>query len=280
MAIIRDGKDEKLVLKVNADGSINAVVSGSGSFEISNEVGNPIPVSGTVAVTQATAANLRAQTASESATAAAVPTTGTYIVGNVTTNNPTYATATANALSLTTGGSLRVQLTNANTNISATNPAPVQLSQGNAATSATNPIPVQLSQGNAASSITNPIYSVPPPSIVLNTQSAANTAATLTIPAVAGQFHYITGIILRRANTSAADTIAAATNLTYSTTNLNGFAVYTGNATSAGTTYEDFNVNFGSPVKSSTVNTATTITAPAAGAGVQTQIIVTYYAAP
>jgi hypothetical protein len=59
-------------------------------------------------VVQSTAANLRAQTASEGTIAAAAPTVGSLTMGSVTTSAPTYTTATANALSLTTAGALRV----------------------------------------------------------------------------------------------------------------------------------------------------------------------------
>jgi hypothetical protein len=66
------------------------------------------PVSGTVTVTQATAANLRAQTAAESATGAAPPSLAIYTAGSVTTAAPSYTTGQMNALSLTTTGLLRV----------------------------------------------------------------------------------------------------------------------------------------------------------------------------
>ena len=74
------------------------------------------PVSGTITanagtgsftVVQSTAANLRAQTAAESATGSAGPATGDYVMGAVTTAAPTYTTGTANALSMTTAGALR-----------------------------------------------------------------------------------------------------------------------------------------------------------------------------
>jgi hypothetical protein len=61
--------------------------------------GTPMPVSGTV-----TAAN-----ASVSATGATPPASATYMGGSVTTAAPTYTTGQMNALSLTTGGRLRVE---------------------------------------------------------------------------------------------------------------------------------------------------------------------------
>lgn len=77
------------------------------------------PVSGTVTVAQATAANLnatvvqataanlRTQTASESTTATATGTVANLIGGAVTTAAPTYTTGQMNPLSLTTTGALR-----------------------------------------------------------------------------------------------------------------------------------------------------------------------------
>lgn len=113
-------------------------------------------------------------------------------------------------------------------------------------------------------------------------QSTANTAATLTIAAAgAGLFVYLTSVQLRRANTSATAVAAAASNLTYTSTNIPGsFAVHAGNAIAGGTTIIDYDRSFTQPLKTTTANTATTIVAPAAGAGVQTEIIVTYYTAP
>jgi len=75
------------------------------------------PVSGTVTanagtgnftVVQSTAANLRSQTASESATGSTTPATAGLAGGTVTTAAPTYTTGNLGALSLTTSGLLRV----------------------------------------------------------------------------------------------------------------------------------------------------------------------------
>jgi hypothetical protein len=75
------------------------------------------PVSGTVTanagtgnftVVQATAANLKSQTASESTTATSTGTVASLIGGAVTTASPTYTTGQMDPLSLTTAGALRV----------------------------------------------------------------------------------------------------------------------------------------------------------------------------
>lgn len=59
-------------------------------------------------VVQGTASNLRTQTASESATGVAIPATANLAGGAVTTAAPTYTNGNLGALSLTTGGLLRV----------------------------------------------------------------------------------------------------------------------------------------------------------------------------
>lgn len=106
---------------------INLRLSASGGSVEFGTATNPIridptgtttqPVSGTVTanagtgnftVVQATAANLRSQTASESATGSATPATAGLSGGAVTTAAPTYTTGNLGALSLTTGGLLRV----------------------------------------------------------------------------------------------------------------------------------------------------------------------------
>jgi len=61
-----------------------------------------------VTASQSTAANLRAQIASESATGSATPATASLSGGAVTTAAPTYTTGNLGALSLTTTGSLRI----------------------------------------------------------------------------------------------------------------------------------------------------------------------------
>lgn len=73
-----------------------------------------ITITGTVAgtgnftVVQGTASNLRAQTASESATGASPPPSAGLTGGSVTTSAPTYTNGQMSALSLTTAGALRV----------------------------------------------------------------------------------------------------------------------------------------------------------------------------
>ncbi len=73
-----------------------------------------VTITGTVAgtgnftVVQSTASNLRAQTASESATGSAPPPSANLSGGSVTTAAPTYINGQMSALSLTTAGALRI----------------------------------------------------------------------------------------------------------------------------------------------------------------------------
>lgn len=245
----------------SAAGSANAtVVNVQG-----NAGGVPLPVSGTVALSGTSAVSGTVTANQGAAGASAWPVS----VGNTVT---VQGTVTANA---GTGNFTVVQPTASNLQATVT---PAAGSQGTAAAS---PFFEQIVQGGAALSSTNPLPVGLPASQFAVVQSAANAAGTLTLPAPpAGQFHYITSLTIKRANTTATAVAAAAANLAYTSTNLNGFSVHTGNIAAAGTTYTDYDRDFATPVRSQVAATATTIVAPAGGAGVQTEIIATYYTAP
>lgn len=107
--------------------------------------------------------------------------------------------------------------------------------------------------------------------------AAANTAITATLPAVAGQFHYITSIHLMRNATAA---LAGTATLIHTSANLPGSPAWSvGNAMVAGGTQLDLNYTPTTPLKSAVVNTATTITMPAGGAAVLNRINVSYFTA-
>jgi len=112
---------------------------------------------------------------------------------------------------------------------------------------------------------------------VTNTGAAA-AAVTLTLPAAgAGLFHYITSIVIMRAGAAALVGTAA---LVITTTNLPGALAWSvGNAVPAGGTLTDLNFMPATPLKSSAANTATTMVAPAPGAGVLWRLVATYYTA-
>ena len=114
----------------------------------------------------------------------------------------------------------------------------------------------------------------------LTTISAANTTVTLTLPAVAAQFHYIARIRMSMHNTSAAAVVGSALTLAFTSTNIPGALAWTeGNALAAGTSKIVVDEVLENPIKSSTVNTASTIVAPACGAGIQVRITAYYYTA-
>ena len=113
--------------------------------------------------------------------------------------------------------------------------------------------------------------------LAVTVTAAANTAATATLPAVAAQFHYITGIEIMRTSTAL---LAGTATLVVTTSNLPGALAWSfGNAMAAGATQRDLFITFPNPIKSSVVNTATTVVLPAPGAAVLWRANVYYYTA-
>lgn len=113
------------------------------------------------------------------------------------------------------------------------------------------------------------------------TLSAANTAVTLTIAAAGvGLFHYLTRIRITLHNTSAAAVAGSAVTLGFTSTNIPGSLAWTeGNALAAGASKVVVDEVLSQPIKTTTANTATTIVAPACGAGVVCRITAYYYPA-
>ena len=108
--------------------------------------------------------------------------------------------------------------------------------------------------------------------------SAANTAVTATLPAVVGQFHYITSVFVHRTCTAA---ITGSANLNITTTNLPGAIAWSmGNACAVGSTTTAVQSSYPVPIKSSAANTASTVVCPAVGAAGLCRITVTYYTNP
>ena len=108
--------------------------------------------------------------------------------------------------------------------------------------------------------------------------AAAGVAATLTLPAVAGQFHFITRLTIQRF--AAALLTAGATPVLVTTTNLPGSRVFAipADAAAAGTMWVE-TLSPSQPLRSSAANTATTIVAPAT-TSVIWRITADYYTAP
>lgn len=106
--------------------------------------------------------------------------------------------------------------------------------------------------------------------------AVAGTGVTVTLPAVASQFHYINTLEIT-AYTSAAR-IGAATPVLVTSTNIPGSPAWDFSSADAIGTVELKFFTFPAPVKSSTVNTNTTIVCPAT-TSVIWRINVSYYAA-
>jgi len=104
--------------------------------------------------------------------------------------------------------------------------------------------------------------------------AAAGTALTITLPAVAAAFHYITAIDLVLYSAAARTGAAAPTVVT--TTNIPGAVAFTFSTAGAIGTTDVQDLIRTTPLKSSAVNTATTIVAPIAAGGIW-RITVTYF---
>ena len=124
-----------------------------------------------------------------------------------------------------------------------------------------------------------PAYEPPyPATLWVTATAAANTAATATLPAVAGMFHHITHIDIMRNATAA---LAGTATIIHTTTNLPGSPAWSvGNAMAAGGTQIDVDHDYVAPLRSSVVNTATTVVVAAGGLAVLGRVNVGYFLSP
>lgn len=107
--------------------------------------------------------------------------------------------------------------------------------------------------------------------------AAANTAVTVTLPAVPGKSHFITSIQLVRVATGA---VAGTAVLIHTSTNLPGNPAWSvGNAIAAGQDLLDLDYRPTTPLRSLAPGVATTIVMPAAGLLAINRANVTYYVA-
>src|SRR5258706_2666552 len=114
-----------------------------------------------------------------------------------------------------------------------------------------------------------------PTTLIVVAKSAANTAVTATLPAVASVFHYITWLRISHTCTAA---LAGTGYVDVTSTNLPGGATWSfGNACAIGANNNDVMQEYPSPIKSSVVNTNTTIVCPAIGAPTLCKIELGYY---
>lgn len=208
---------------------------------------------------------------------------GTAAAGDIT-SNPVDANTQALHVNLAGTNAVNATLTAETTKVIGTvNIAAAQtLATVTAVTAITNALPVganvigKVSIDQSTPGVTN-LVTVQPSTLAVTVTAAANTAATATLAAVAGQFHYITGIEIMRTATAA---LAGTATLVVTTTNLPGGLAWSfGNAMAAGGTQCDLRVTFENPLKSSVVNTATTIVMPAPGAAVLWRANVYYFTA-
>lgn len=208
----------------------------------------PVPVSGSVTASG---------TVAVSNFPATQPVSGTVAVSNFPATQPVSGTVTATGP--LTDGQLRAT------------PVPVS---GTLAATQSGTWTVQ--PGNTPNTSAW-LFTLPPTSLGITALSGANAAVTATLPAVASQFHYITSLRIMRTCTAAITGTAA---LAVTTTNLPGTMAWTtGNACAVGSTNEVLSHDFASPVRSSVVNTNTTIVCPALGAAGICRITVHYYTA-
>ena len=110
--------------------------------------------------------------------------------------------------------------------------------------------------------------------LAVTTTAASGTAVTLTIPAAAAQFHYITALDIVLYSSAARVGAAAPTVVT--TTNLPGAIAFTFSTAGAIGTTDVQDLIRTTPLKSSAINTATTIVCPITAGGIW-RITATYF---
>lgn len=235
----------------------------------------PVPVSGTVAVSNLPATQPVSGSISVSNLPATQPISGSVAVSNFPATQPV-------------SGSVGINNWPANQPVTGTFWPATQPVSGTVAVSnfpATQPVSGAVSVSNfpAAQPVTGTFWpTVQPVSLqaadkAVSVTGAASAAVTATLPAVAGQFHYITRINII-AYASAART-GAASPVVVTSTNLPGpLAWTTPTAAAIGTQYET-DIQLSGPLKSSAANVATTIVAPAS-TSVIWRINVVYYTGP
>lgn len=106
------------------------------------------------------------------------------------------------------------------------------------------------------------IVGIQPANLLVTGTAAVNTALTATLPAVAGQFHYITGIELIKLYSVIG--VASGAGVIVTTTNMPGSLAFTTEqlALAAGSASRVIAWFPSAPLRSSVLNTATTFVAP------------------
>lgn len=213
------------------------------------------PVSGTVAVSNLPATQTVAGSVSVSNLPATQAVTGTVTANVGTGTQPVSGTVTANAGTgpwpvTDNGGSLTVDGAVTAT-ISGTPTV-------NVASAPTTTVTGTVTMANPTSPDPSPA------TLAVTGTAAAGAAVSVTLPAVAGQFHYITGLQILKYNSAAVTGTAVPVVVT--TTNLPGALAFTfprAGAIGAVGVGDEQRFEFAVPLKSSAANTATTIVCPA-----------------
>lgn len=216
--------DNGASLTVDGSVSISGSAAVTGPLTDGQLRASAVPVSGTVAL--------------DSASLAALETTG-VAVSNFPATQPVSGTVTA------TGPLTDAQLRASAVPISGTVTANVG--------TGTQPVSGTVSVSGAVDES--------PATLAVTATGAAAAAVTATLPAVAGQFHYITSIQIIYYATVAV--VGTATPVVVTTTNLPGSPAFTFPRAMAIGTVNEQKFEFPISLKSSVVNTATTIVGPA-----------------
>jgi hypothetical protein len=118
-------------------------------------------------------------------------------------------------------------------------------------------------------------FALTPSNLHVTGTAAANTAVTVTLPAVPGKSHFITSIQLVRV---ASGIVGAGAALIHTSTNLPGNPAWdAGNAIAAGQAIIDLDYRPTTPLQSLAPGVATTITMPAAGLTAINRINCSYF---
>lgn len=248
-----------------SSGSDSVTVTGSvsvaGAVEVMNDAGNPLPVNGTVSVgnfpaTQPVSGEVAANITKVNGAAHAA-------------GNPLFADVTdraGRALGAVSG------TVTANQGTAGASPWPVSDGGGSLTIDGTVSVGnfpanqgVNLASGPGTSVATPAIMRRVPNDLCVNATGAAAAAVTLTIPAVAGAFHYIDAIEITLYSTAARTGVAAP--VTVTSTNLPGAPTWIFESAGAIGTAVRYALSASCAFKSTTVNTATTVVCPAVTGG-------------
>jgi hypothetical protein len=109
------------------------------------------------------------------------------------------------------------------------------------------------------------------------TALAVNTTTTCTLPAVAGQYHYITGITFEVCTNG---TGTAQNQVTFTSTNISNLPSFEYSVAATASICQRWSETFAVPLKSLVSGTATTFVSPAAATNNSYNIRAYYYTAP